>query len=80
MPIRAKKSIRQPAENAPVYFSAVDVILSASAGTLLAESRVMFFTAVARGTASVAGGRQLTALVPSTQEWASGHGFGRQSS
>lgn len=51
-----------------MYFSAVDVILSASAGTLAAESRVMFFTAVAGGTASVAGGRQLTVLMPSTQE------------
>lgn len=40
----------------------------------------MFFTVVAKGTASVTGGRQLTMLMPSTQEYASGHGFSRQSS
>lgn len=61
-------------------FSAVDVILSVSVGTLVVEPRMMFFGVVAKGTASVTGGRQLTMLMPSTQEYASGHGFSRQSS
>lgn len=64
----------------PVDCSAVGADLSVGVGTLGVEPRVMFFTTVARGTSSVTGGRQLTLLMPSTQENASGHGFNRQSS
>lgn len=64
----------------PVVCSAVAVGLSVGVGTLGVELREMFLTTVAKGTASVTGGRQLTLLMPSTQENASGHGFDRQSS
>lgn len=64
----------------PVDCSAVGAQLSVGVGTLGVEPRVMFLTTVAKGTASVTGGRQLTLLMPSTQENASGHGFNRQSS
>lgn len=65
----------------PVVCSAVvGTGLSVGTGTLGVEPRVMFLTTVAKGTASVTGGRQLTLLIPSTQENASGHGFDRQSS
>lgn len=64
----------------PEDCSAAGVGLSVGVGTLGVEPRVMFLTAVVKGTASVTGGRQLTLLMPSTQENASGHGFNRQSS
>ena len=64
----------------PVVCSAVGAGLSVGFGTLGVELRVMFLTAVAKGTASVTEGKQLTLLMPSTQENASGHGFARQSS
>lgn len=64
----------------PVDCSAVGSGLSVGVGTLGVEPRVMFLTTVAKGTASVTGGRQLTLLMLSTHENASGHGLDRQSS
>lgn len=64
----------------PVDPSAAGVGKSVGIGTPGVELRVMFLTAVTKGTGSVMGGRQLTLLMPSTQENASGHGFSRQSS
>lgn len=64
----------------PVVCSAVGAGLGVGFGTLGEEPRVMFLTTVAKGTASVTGGRQLTLLMSSTQENASGHGLARQSS
>lgn len=64
----------------PVDPSAAGAGKSVGIGTLGVEPPVMFSTAVAKGTGSITGGRQLTLLMPSTQENASGHGFSRQSS
>lgn len=47
---------------------------------VVVSRRGVVLTTVVKGTASVAGGTQLTPLMPSTQENASGHGFDRQSS
>lgn len=58
---------------------AVGAGLNVGIGGLCMVPRVIFMTTVTRGT-SVTGGRQLTLLMPSTQEYASGHGFSRQSS
>lgn len=53
---------------------------TSSVGTPGVAPRVESLTTVTKVTASVVGGRQLTLLMPSTQENASGHGFNRQSS